>query len=56
MAVARSEVTELVLSILDGIPESGVSLACHGGSCQRVWFEVSSRWRPAVPSILSRSA
>lgn len=55
MAVARSEVTELVLSISDGILESGISLACHGGSCQRTWFEVS-RWRPAVPSTLSRSA
>lgn len=32
MAAARSEITELVLSLLDGIPE----LACRGGSCQGV--------------------
>lgn len=62
MAVARSEVTELALSLLDGIPELGLSQAwlVVEAAAKRVQSEVTG-WRPtpsqpAAPVILSVSA
>ena len=62
MAVARSEVTELALSLLDGIPELGLSQdwLVMEAAAKKVLSEVTG-WRPtlpppAVPVILSMSA
>ena len=50
MAVARSEVTELALSLLDGIPELGLSQdwLVMEAAAKKVLSEVTG-WRPTLP-------